>query len=34
MLEVHNKGRGMVGIYPYDIGRTKVAQVTPGSKGT
>ena len=28
MLEVHNKGRGMVGIYPYDIGRTKVVQVT------
>jgi len=28
MLEVHNRGRGMVGIYPYDIGRTKVAQVT------
>jgi len=28
MLDVHKKGRGMVGIYPYDIGRTKVAQVT------
>lgn len=28
MLDVHNKGRGMVGIYPYDIGRTKIAQVT------
>jgi len=28
MLEVHNKGRGMVGVYTYDIGRTKVAQVT------
>jgi len=28
MLDVHNKGKGMVGIYPYDIGRTKVAQVT------
>lgn len=28
MLDVHNKGRGVVGIYPYDIGRTKVAQVT------
>ena len=28
MLDVHNKGRGLVGIYTYDIGRTKVAQVT------
>ena len=28
MLEVHNRGRGMVGVYPYDIGRTRVAQVT------
>lgn len=28
MLDVHNKGRGMVGIYPFDIGRTKIAQVT------
>lgn len=28
MLEVHNRGRGMVGIYPHDIGRTRVAQVT------
>jgi ATP-dependent Clp protease adaptor protein ClpS len=28
MLDVHNKGKGMVGIYPYDIGRTRVAQVT------
>lgn len=24
MLEVHNKGRGVVGVYPYDIGKTKV----------
>ncbi len=28
MLDVHKKGRGMVGIYPFDIGRTKVAQLT------
>ncbi|MCK5736992.1 MAG: ATP-dependent Clp protease adaptor ClpS, partial [Spirochaetaceae bacterium] len=28
MLDVHNKGKGTVGLYPYDIGRTKVVQVT------
>ena len=28
MLDVHNKGKGMVGVYPLDIGRTKVAQLT------
>ncbi len=28
MLDVHKKGRGMVGVYPYDIGRTKLAQMT------
>ena len=28
MLDVHNKGRGMVGIYPLDIARTKVARLT------
>jgi ATP-dependent Clp protease adaptor protein ClpS len=28
MLDVHKKGKGMVGIYTFDIGRTKVAQVT------
>lgn len=27
MLEVHNKGKGLVGIYPYDIGQTKINQV-------
>ncbi len=28
MLDVHNKGKGMVGLYAYDIARTKVSQVT------
>jgi len=27
MLEVHNKGRAIVGIYPYDIAITKIDQV-------
>jgi ATP-dependent Clp protease adaptor protein ClpS len=27
MLDVHQKGRGHVGLYSYDIARTKVAQV-------
>ncbi len=27
MLDVHKKGRGKVGIYPYDIAATKVYQV-------
>lgn len=27
MLDVHEKGRGIVGVYPYDIARTKVLQV-------
>ena len=27
MLDVHRKGRGVVGIYPYDIAATKVKQV-------
>lgn len=27
MLDVHQKGRGNVGVYAYDIARTKVAQV-------
>ncbi len=28
MYDVHNKGKGIVGLYTYDIGRTKVSQVT------
>lgn len=27
MLDVHSKGRGIVGIYPYDIAKTKVSLV-------
>jgi len=27
MLDVHRKGRGTVGVYPYDIAATKVKQV-------
>lgn len=27
MLDVHKKGRGIVGLYPYDIAQTKVIQV-------
>ena len=27
MLDVHRKGRGVVGVYPWDIAQTKAAQV-------
>lgn len=27
MLDVHKKGRGVVGVYPWDIAATKVQQV-------
>ncbi len=27
MLDVHKKGKGIVGVYPYDIAETKVIQV-------
>lgn len=27
MLDVHQKGKGIAGIYPYDVARTKVFQV-------
>ena len=32
MLDVHRKGRGMVGIYTFDIANTKVAQVHSKAK--
>lgn len=32
MLNVHQKGRGVCGIYPYDIASTKVVQVTDYSR--
>jgi ATP-dependent Clp protease adaptor protein ClpS len=28
MLAVHEKGKGVCGLYPYDIATTKVVQVT------
>ncbi len=28
MLEVHTKGRGVCGVFPYDIAETRVVQVT------
>jgi ATP-dependent Clp protease adaptor protein ClpS len=27
MMDVHKKGKGKVGVYPFDIARTKVGQV-------
>ena len=32
MLEVHTKGKGICGVYGYDIAETKVAQVTNVAK--
>lgn len=32
MYEVHQQGKGMVGIYPYDIAFTKIIQVETISK--
>lgn len=32
MLDVHRKGRGMVGVYTFDIANTKVAQVHSKAK--
>lgn len=32
MLEVHQKQRGLCGIYPFEIAETKVAQVTKISR--
>ncbi len=32
MLEVHQKGQGLCGIYPYDVARTKVYQTQEMSR--
>lgn len=32
MLDVHQKGKGIVGIYTYDIAKTKITQVEQLSK--
>lgn len=32
MLQIHNHGKGMCGIYPYDIAETKVVEVRKMAK--
>ncbi len=32
MLDVHNKGKGIVGMYTYDIGRTKISQANAAAR--
>jgi ATP-dependent Clp protease adaptor protein ClpS len=32
MMNVHRKGKGIVGVYPYDIAQTKVNQVYEAAK--
>ncbi len=32
MLAVHHKGKGLCGVYPYEIAETKVAQVTEAAR--
>jgi ATP-dependent Clp protease adaptor protein ClpS len=32
MMDVHRRGRGIVGIYPWDIAQTKAAQVHAAAK--
>lgn len=32
MLQIHNGGKGICGLYPYDIAQTKVVQVTDYAK--
>ena len=34
MLEVHTKGKGVCGVYTYEIAETKVAQVTGLARST
>lgn len=33
MLSVHHEGRGLCGLYPYEIAESKVAQVQQASQG-
>ena len=33
MLQVHEEGVGVAGVYPYDVAETKVAQVTHEARG-
>ena len=33
MLAIHNKGKGVAGIYPFSIAETKVNQVTEKARG-
>ena len=32
MLAVHHKGKGLCGVYPYELAETKVAQVTEAAR--
>jgi ATP-dependent Clp protease adaptor protein ClpS len=32
MMDVHRQGRGMVGVYPWDIAQTRAAQVHAAAK--
>lgn len=32
MLDVHEKGKGMVGLYPYDIALTKIVQTEEAAR--
>lgn len=32
MMEVHQKGRGLCGVYPYEIAETKVHQVSTAAR--
>lgn len=32
MMDIHKKGRGVVGVFPYDIASTRVAQATRAAR--